>query len=107
MTDRERGQSCGIGNAQKFVRKTAWENLWTRTVEHGILRHKRRIGNWIVECQVAMSGLGTGIWNFSARKMDWGWNWNTGNSMWNCIPIPEYKVDFPLWLQPQMETSRG
>ena len=57
------------------------------------------IGNWNVECQIAMAGLGIGIWNFSVQKEDWEWNWNTENSMWNCIPIPEYKVDFPLCTQ--------
>ena len=37
------------------------------------------------------------MWNLSTQKTDWEWNWNTENSMWNCIPIPEYEVDFPLW----------
>ena len=41
--------------------------------------------------------MGIGIWNFSRQKQDWEWNWNMENSTWNCIPIPEYKVDFPLW----------
>ena len=57
MTDRQRGQSCGIANAQKLTRKVGPEILRTENVEYGISRHKIRIGNWNVECQIPMTGL--------------------------------------------------
>ena len=86
----------GTGNNEKFVRNVVVEKSWNGIEECGISRNKRRIRNWNVELQRTMTGLGIGMWNLSTQKWDWEWNWNTENSMWNCIPIPEYKVDFPL-----------
>ena len=65
-------------------------------LECGMRKSDEWIKIWNVECQSAMTGLGIGIWNFSTQKGDWEWNWNTENSMWNCIPIPEYKMEFQL-----------